>query len=288
MTVSGKEGVLPGFDLHMHSTASDGALSPSELVAMAVEASLEYIALTDHDTLAGLAPARRAADAAGVTLIPGVELTCLWQRRVLHLLGLGIDPGYPGWRDYMARLTELRTARAETIAHKLVARGVVPDTILEQARAQAGAGQIGRPHFARALQAAGVVSSENEAFDRYLGQGKVGDVQAQWPDVPAAIDIIRKSGGLSVLAHPTKYHLTFSRLRLLLAELARFGIDAIEIGCPNVSQEQVGLLLRLAESLNLKISSGSDFHRPEMVWTRLGRFPRVESDRHLIHDFIGR
>ncbi len=287
MTESTKVARLPGFDLHMHSTASDGALSPSELVAMAVDAAVEYMALTDHDTLAGLAEAQQAANDAGLTLIPGVELTCLWNRRVLHLLGLGIDPDYPGWKGYEARLAELRVTRADKIARKLVARGV-PDNIIELARAQAGDGQIGRPHFARALLAAGVVSSENEAFDRYLGQGKPGDVKAEWPDIVESIDIIRKSGGFSILAHPTKYSLTFSRLRLLIAELAKSGIDGIEIGCPNVSRDQVGLLLRIADTLDLKISSGSDFHNPDMTWTRLGRFPAVESDRHLIYDFIRR
>jgi len=287
VTDSTKWAELPGFDLHMHSTASDGAMSPSELVNMALKESVQYMALTDHDTLAGLEEARLAAQAVGLIFIPGVELTCLWNRRVLHLLGLGIDPDYPGWREYEARLVELRMARAEKIAHKLMARGV-PENILQLAREQAGEGQIGRPHFARALLAAGVVSSENEAFDRYLGQGKAGDVKAEWPDIAEAIDIIKQSGGFAILAHPTKYNLTFSRLRLLLAELARAGIDGFEVGCPNVSRDQVGLLLRIADSLDLKISSGSDFHNPDMTWTRLGRFPAAESDRHLIHDFIRR
>ena len=276
---------LPGFDLHMHSTASDGALSPSELVAMAVAESVEYMALTDHDTLAGLEEAQLAAERSGVILIPGVELTCLWNRRVLHLLGLGINPAYSGWQAYQNRLVALRQSRAERIASKLVARGL-PEDILQQALALAGDAQIGRPHFARALLNAGVVSSESQAFDRYLGQGKTGDVKAEWPDINEAIAIIRQSGGYSILAHPTKYNLTFSRLRLLLAELAEAGIDGLEVGCPNVSQDQIGLLLRIADKLDLKISSGSDFHNSAMTWTRLGRFPVIESPRHIIHDFI--
>lgn len=285
MTDSAHVASLPGFDLHMHSTASDGALSPSELVTMAAAASIKYMALTDHDTLAGLSEADRAAQAVGITLIPGVELTCLWGNRVLHLLGLGIDPDFSGWQAYESRLAELRDARAERIAEKLIARRV-PDNILELARAQSEGGQIGRPHFARALLLAGLVSSENEAFDRYLGQGKAGDVKAQWPDIAEAINIIKASGGFAILAHPTKYNLTFSKLRLLLAELAKSGIDGFEVGCPNVSNDQIGLLLRVAENLDLKISSGSDFHSPDLTWTRLGRFPKFDSERHLIHDFI--
>mgnify|MGYP001773486214 FL=1 len=274
----------PKFDLHMHSTASDGALSPTELVERAAEASIRYLALTDHDTLAGLAEARAAAVRHDMAFIPGVELTCRWHNRTLHLLGLGIDPDYEGWQAYEMRLQSLREKRAETIAAKLRGKRA-PDDILQRARAQAGNGQIGRPHFARALLEAGVVSSENEAFDRYLGQGKVGDVKAEWPDVSEAIAIVQASGGRALLAHPTKYKLTFSRLRLLLAELARIGIDGFEVAYPGISQDYIRLLLRQADELNLQVSSGSDFHNPAHHWTGLGRFPRVETPRHLIHEF---
>ncbi len=274
----------PKFDLHMHSTASDGALSPAELVGRAAEASIRYLALTDHDTLAGLSEARAEAARHGIRFIPGVELTCRWHKRTLHLLGLGIDPEYEGWREYEARLQRLRERRAETIAAKLKGKRA-PEDILERARKHAGRGQIGRPHFARALLEAGMVSSENEAFDRYLGQGKVGDVKAEWPDVTEAIAIVQASGGKAVLAHPTKYRMTFSRLRLLLSALAEAGVDGFEIGYPGISQDYIRLLLKQAEVLNLQVSSGSDFHSPEHHWTGLGRFPRVETSRHLIHQF---
>ncbi len=274
----------PKFDLHMHSTASDGALSPTELVARAADSSIRYLALTDHDTLSGLSEAQAAATRHGIRFIPGVELTCLWGKRTLHLLGLGIDPNYTGWREYETRLQLLREKRAETIAAKLRGKRA-PDDILERARAHAGSGQIGRPHFARALLEAGVVSSENEAFDRYLGQGKVGDVKAEWPDVSEAIAIVQASGGRAILAHPTKYRMTFSRLRLLLSSLAEAGVDGFEIGYPGISQDYIRLLLKQAEVLDLQVSSGSDFHNPEHHWTGLGRFPRVETPRHLIHQF---
>lgn len=268
----------------MHSTASDGALSPTELVARAAEASIRYLALTDHDTLAGLKEARAEADRQGIRFIPGVELTCRWHKRTLHLLGLGIDPEYEGWREYETHLQQLREQRAETIAVKLRGKRA-PEDILERARAHAGSGQIGRPHFARALVEAGVVSSENEAFDRYLGQGKVGDVKAEWPDVAEAIAMVQASGGKAILAHPTKYNMTFSRLRLLLSSLAEAGVDGFEIGYPGISQDYIRLLLKQAEVLNLLVSSGSDFHNPAHHWTGLGRFPRVETSRHLIHQF---
>ncbi|MBV0933424.1 PHP domain-containing protein [Marinobacterium weihaiense] len=266
----------------MHSTASDGALSPTELVERAANASIHYLALTDHDTLAGLQEAAVAAAARDIHFIPGIELTCLWGRRSLHLLGLGIDPAYPGWQAYEARLVELREARAAKIATRLVGKRA-PADILERARLQAGAGQIGRPHFARALLQAGVVSSENEAFDRYLGQGKVGDVKAEWPSIEEAMGIVQASGGKAILAHPTKYKLTFSRLRLLLADLQQKGIDGFEVAYPGISPDQIGLLMRVANTLDLLVSSGSDFHDPKHHWTGLGRFPRVETPRHIIH-----
>lgn len=272
----------PKFDLHMHSTASDGALSPTELMERAAEASIRYLALTDHDTLAGLKEAAAAAGERNINFIPGVELTCLWNKRSLHLLGLNIDPDYKGWQAYEARLVDLRERRAEKIAAKLIAKRA-PEDILWRAREQAGSGQIGRPHFARALLDAGVVSSENEAFDRYLGQGKVGDVKAEWPAIEEAIAIIQASGGKAILAHPTKYKMTFSRLRLLLNALGQAGIDGFEVSYPGISPDQIKLLVRLADTLDLAVSSGSDFHNPQHHWTGLGRFPRVETSRHLIH-----
>lgn len=271
---------LPGFDLHMHSTASDGALSPTQLVEMAGQNGVRMLALTDHDTLAGLEEAAAAAALQNMTFVPGVELTCRWGSRVIHLLGLGINPGHAGWQKYLDHLSLLRDARAVKIAARLEARGL-PADLLEQAKELAGNGQIGRPHFARVLLKQGVVSSESEAFDRFLGQGKTGDVKAEWPDMQEAIAQVKASGGYAILAHPTKYKLTFSRLRILVADMVRVGLDGFEAGYPGVSQEQTGLLMRLAEQHDLLVSSGSDFHTPEHRWTQLGRFPRVDTPRHL-------
>ncbi len=276
---------LPCFDLHMHSTASDGALSPQALVELASQNGVRVLALTDHDTLEGLGEAAKVAADLEVAFIPGVELTCLWNKRVIHLLGLNIDPAHPGWCEYIERLSCLRAQRAEKIAARLVAKGL-PQDLLQKAQDLAGEGQIGRPHFARALLEAGVVSSESEAFDRFLGQGKPGDVKAEWPDMSEAINQVQGSGGYAMLAHPTKYNLTFSRLRMLLADMVAVGVDGFEIAYPGVSQEQIGLLMRIAEQHDLLVSSGSDFHTPQHKWTHLGRFPKVETPRHLMHALL--
>ncbi|MBP0048475.1 PHP domain-containing protein [Marinobacterium sp. AK62] len=271
---------LPRFDLHMHSTASDGALSPQELVELASENGVKLLALTDHDTLSGLDEAAATARQCGIRFVPGVELTCRWNTRVIHLLGLGIDPAHEGWKGYIENLEGLRQARAEKIAKRLVAKKL-PEDLLARAQALAGSGQIGRPHFARALIEAGIVSTESEAFDRYLGQGKPGDVKAEWPDMHEAIEQVKASGGFALLAHPTKYNLTFSRLRILVKELGNAGADGFEVAYPGVSQEQIRLLMRMADQHDMYVSAGSDFHTPANRWTHLGRFPQVDTPRQL-------
>lgn len=269
-----------GYDLHSHSRASDGTLAPAELVRAAAEAGVRVLALTDHDTLAGLDEARAAARAEQIRLVDGVELTCLWNRRVIHLLGLGIDPQAEGWEPYLQGLRELREARAQAIAAKLVTRGL-PD-LLGAARALAGEAPIGRPHFAQAMVDAGLVGSAQQAFDTWLGQGQVGDVKAQWPALAEAVAQIKRAGGYAMIAHPTKYNLTFTRLRALVADLLAAGGDGIEVSYPGVTPNHLRDLLQLADRQALWVSAGSDFHSPSQRWTALGRFAHFDSERHLL------
>ncbi|MBT00131.1 MAG: phosphatase [Oceanospirillaceae bacterium] len=275
----------PSYDLHCHSLASDGALAPDALVHRAYEAGVRVLALTDHDSLDGLAAAREAAGALdGFRLIDGIELTCLWERRVVHLLGLGVDPEAPGWAEYLANLRRLREERAERIAHKLVKAGL-PD-LLEVARRNAGDGQIGRPHFAQALVDMGRVSTAQQAFDCWLGRGKVGDVKALWPTLEEAVAQVKRARGFAVIAHPTKYNLTFSRLRTLVKDMLAAGGDGIEVSYPGVTPNHLRDLQLLAEREALWASAGSDFHSPEQRWTALGRFPAFKSSRHLLDVLI--
>lgn len=269
-----------GYDLHCHSRASDGTLAPAALVKAAAAADVRVLALTDHDTLAGLQEARQAADNEGIRLIDGVELTCLWQRRVIHLLGLGIDPQAPGWHCYLNTLRALREGRAEKIASKLVARGL-PD-LLAEAREVAGRAPVGRPHFAQAMLNRGLVATPQQAFDSWLGQGQVGDVKAQWPDLAAAVEQIKAAGGYALVAHPTKYKMTFTRLRALVADLLAAGGDGIEVSYPGVTPNHLRDLLQLADRQSLWVSAGSDFHSPLQRWTALGRFAAFSSERHLL------
>ena len=262
---------LPIADLHFHSNFSDGESTPSELVAMAIEKQIAVLALTDHDTVAGLAEMRLSASGAGIHIVSGTELTCYWGRRSVHVVGLGFDDQDPALVQYMKHLDGLRLYRAGLIAQKLIKQGL-PD-LLARALELANKGQVGRPHFAQALVEAGVVNTEAQAFNRYLGSGKVGDVKVDWPELSEAIAIIKNAGGITVLAHPTKYNLTFTKIRLLVDAFFEQGGDAIEISYPGIESGHILQLDKLAKKHNLMVSAGSDFHKKQFHWTGLGKYP---------------
>lgn len=269
------------FDLHMHSNMSDGALAPAELMQRAADAGVELLALTDHDTIAGLAEARAAAETFGMLFVNGVELTAEWRGRVVHLVGLNFDASAPGFDKYMRSLMQLRDQRAHEIARKLYKRGL-PENLYELARAHAGDSQIGRPHFAKALIELGKVSSMQEAFDRYLGQGTPGDVKATWPSYSEAIELISGAGGIVVLAHPTKYNFTFTKIRELMTDLLAAGAVGLEVSFPGVTPGHQHELIKFAQQRQCYVSAGSDFHSPDQRWTSLGRYPEFHAERLIV------
>lgn len=271
------------YDLHLHSTASDGSLSPEELMSLCAEKNLQYVALTDHDTLAGIPLARKKAQELGVKLISGVELSCIWRRQTLHLLSIGLDENDVDIKNYMIELEVIRQQRAEKIAERLVKKGI-NSKILENAQAIAGDVSLCRPHFAKAMVKMGYVRSVKDAFDVYLGQGKVGDVKALWPDLEKVVSIVQKAGGYTVLAHPTKYNMTFTRIRLLFDDLKKIGVDAIEVSYPGLNPDQGRELLRWVTHYGFKLSAGSDFHSSASPWTLPGCFPEIElSENHILN-----
>lgn len=268
-------------DLHCHSFCSDGELSPTELVQMAVDKGIEVLSITDHDTVSGISEARRAASESQIGFVPGTELTCFWGRRVVHIVGLGFDENNPDLLDYLAHLKKLRNQRAELISRRLVKAGL-PD-VLERAAELAGSGQVGRPHFAQALVESGAVSNEVQAFNRYLGAGKTGDVKVEWPDMAEGISVLKAAGGVAVLAHPTKYNLTFTKIRLLVDAFCEAGGSAIEVSYPGVESGHILQLDRLASKHNLMVSAGSDFHKQKFHWTALGKYPPFSSEnKHVL------
>jgi predicted metal-dependent phosphoesterase TrpH len=257
-------------DFHTHTSASDGALDPGELVCRARDGGLRLLAITDHDTVAGYeaAAARDGEGDGGLRLIPGVELSCLWSAATVHVVGLGIDSGHPAMAGGLATMAAARRQRGEIIASRLAALGF--PGALEGAREKAGASQLGRPHFAEWMVEEGHARDYRQAFDRYLGRGKPGDVKVCWPALAEAVGWIDASGGTAVIAHPLKYRFTGMKLRRLLVDFVAAGGRAIEVRCGYQSPDQVQHLRRLARDFGLSVSVGSDFHRDAPYGAPLG------------------
>ncbi|WP_234994880.1 PHP domain-containing protein [Microbulbifer donghaiensis] len=262
-------------DLHCHSTASDGILSPTELVSRAKSQGVTLLALTDHDTLGGVPEAQRTGDQLGISVLPGIEFSSRWGKRPVHIVGLNVDSASTTLREAINLREQLRRERAERIAERLEKRGFAG--ALQGARRWAGDGVIGRPHFARWLVEEGHVEDSARAFKRYLGAGKVGDVKVDWPQLEETIDSIRAAGGTAVLAHPLKYGLTRTLLRRLVSDFLEAGGQAVELLCgrqnPVQTRELRALLDAVAEECGRPaplFSVGSDFHQPDQPWRELG------------------
>jgi len=254
-------------DFHMHSTASDGQLAPQELLDRAESAGIGAVAITDHDTIAGFLGARGSHQGA-VRLLPGVELSCVWSGVTIHVVGLGFDPEAAPLLEFLADLAEARVARGVKIGQRLEKRGMPGG--FEGAVALAGESQLGRPHFAQWMVESGHVPDIGTAFRKFLGQGKVGDVKAYWPDLGAAVEALTQSGGVAVLAHPLKYRMTRMKLNALCTEFAAVGGAAIEVLSGHQESSETDRLRRLASAFDLEVSAGSDFHRPGNHGPELG------------------
>lgn len=273
-------------DLHCHSLASDGSLAPADVVARAAQKGVTTLALTDHDTTDGFEEASIAAEKADITLLPGIELSCQWRRRTIHIVGLGFDETDPDWRQALSGQLANRWERAGRIAERLTHLGV--DRLLEKATSQAGERVPGRPHFARVLVAEGVVKGMNQAFQRHLGNGKRGDVKACWPELATVVGWIQAAGGKAVVAHPRKYGLTATKLRELLDDFQAAGGDAMEVLTSGQSDGDLGFLADLCRKRSLLASCGSDFHHPGRPWCELGRLPgRPPKDLAMVWEYLG-
>jgi len=254
-------------DFHTHSAASDGALPASDLIARAAAEGVSRFALTDHDTVHGYLSVYQESP-PDLDLISGVELSCQWGRVGIHVVGLGFRIEAAEMKAHLVILDAARKDRAERIAHRLEREGM--QGALEGALAVAAGAQIGRPHFARWMVSAGHVANEQEAFKRFLGSGKPGDISILWPALQETVEVITRSGGVAVLAHPLHYRMTATRLRALADAFCEAGGGAIEIinGRPKPGEREQ--LWRLASARNLRVSVGSDFHRDTPYGASLG------------------
>lgn len=248
-------------DLHMHSTASDGEDAPQRLPALAGEAGLAAIALTDHDTTAGLARCAAACKKQGIDFLTGVEFSCepVQGHGTCHLLGYGFDPEHPALADLLERQRESRQQRIPRIIAKLNELGV--DVTYEEIREAVAAQAVGRPHVAAVLLQKGYVKTIKDAFDRYLGLRAPAYVPKPKVRVGAAIAALHAAGGLAVLAHPVQMRLPDeTALAQVLAQLREAGLDGLECHHTDHAAAQVELYRTLAQRFELLITGGSDYH----------------------------
>jgi predicted metal-dependent phosphoesterase TrpH len=256
-------------DLHTHSNCSDGSLTPAELVARAAAAGIEVLALTDHDTVAGLEQARHSADALGLRLVPGVEISASWRAQAVHVLGLWVDPASAELRRVLDAQGERRRTRMRRICERLGKLGLPGTELL--AAVEAHPGLPTRAHLANAMVAAGHVNRADEAFRKYLGSGKAANVAAEWPALDVVVGWIRAAGGVAALAHPARYALSGGARRQLLTDFAAAGGAALEVVTGANGAQHVEGIAALAVKYGLMGSVGSDFHDPQHIWNPLGR-----------------
>ncbi|MCL4502843.1 MAG: PHP domain-containing protein [Deltaproteobacteria bacterium] len=262
-------------DLHTHSNASDGTFAPAEVVRLAKEGGLAAFALTDHDTVEGLAEAMAAGEKYGVEVIPGVEISARFPGGSMHILGLGINFSNGHLSERLAILQRARAERNPQIIAKLNGLGI--KITLEQVEKISGQGQTGRPHIARALMESGYVRSIQEAFDLYLrNDGKAYVPKFRFPPAEA-IAMIRDVQGAPVLAHPFTLNLgSASALKNTLEELTALGLAGIEAIYAEHTPEQEARYLKLAKELGLLVTGGSDYHGDNKPEIKLGRMPGQE------------
>lgn len=263
---------MDNFDLHNHSTASDGLLSPSQLVELGARHGAHAIALTDHDTVDGLEEAAAAARKCGVRFVEGVEISVSWGETTVHVVGLGLDPTDASLARGLQSVRDGRLGRATRMAEALTALGH-PGT-LEAALALAGNEQrLSRTHFARHLAESGAVRNTQHAFDKYLGKGKPAFVHHRWAGLEDAVGWIVGAGGIAVLAHPGRYGLKPLGRATLLEEFKRLGGEAIEVVTGSHRVEEYATWRRVAEEYGFLASRGSDFHGPGESPVEPGRLP---------------
>ncbi|HEX3604036.1 MAG TPA: PHP domain-containing protein [Steroidobacteraceae bacterium] len=260
---------LPNIDLHTHSNCSDGALSPAALVERAAHAGVEVLALTDHDTVAGLDEARRSAVQHGLRLVPGVEISASWRCQTIHVLGLMIDPDSTELRAMLHAQGDLRRVRMRDICARLEKLRLPGGELLTAVQAQPGLPT--RAHLAAAMVAAGHVETAEAAFRKYLSKGKAAHIAACWPPLESVVRWICGAGGVASLAHPARYSLSAGARRRLLADFAAAGGRSLEVVSGANGAQDVDACAALAVNHGLLGSVGSDFHSPQAAWNPLGR-----------------
>ena len=264
------------YDLHSHTKYSDGSLSAQALIELAIEWGITHLAITDHDTVQAhlqLTENNNIYATEKIKIIKGIELSSQWNNMGVHVVGLNIDIHSTAITAAVKHQTQLRIERVKTIAKKLLQRGF-PD-ITQGAMILAGDGQVGRPHIAQHMVDEGLVSSVGQAFNKYLGAGKVGDISSVWPDLECVVEWINAAGGVAVLAHPSRYKMTRTKRRRLMADFLDAGGQAIEVCAGNQVPGVAEEMAAVCDEFGFHASVGSDFHNPDYKWVKLGQYPSL-------------
>jgi predicted metal-dependent phosphoesterase TrpH len=262
-------------DFHTHSHFSDGVLTPAALVERARTRNVGTLALTDHDTTAGLAEARAACATSQIRFVPGVELSASWRGQTIHIVGLQVDESHEGFNAHLTAVLARRQARLREIGDRLEKRARLPGRQLAESASRATAPT--RLHLARLLVEQGYARDTQEAFDRWLNRDKAGHVPAEWPALAAAMKVLRDSGAVAVLAHPHRYRLSAGQLRELTAAFVQEGGAALEASMAGMSPNDADRIASLCRRFKLHASMGSDFHDPSVPWNPLGRWLKLAS-----------
>ena len=263
------------YDLHSHSTVSDGSLSPEHLVARAIDQGVDVLALTDHDGTEGIIAAQAAAQGTKLSLVTGVETSVTWGSSTIHILGLKVDHKNASLQKGLEKIRDYRKERAVKIAERLEKSGI--SGAYEGASQYASPVMLGRVHFAKFLVDKGHAKNINDVFKRYLVRNKPGYVSGEWATLAQAVNWINGAGGQAVIAHPARYKMTATKLRRLITEFKELGGVGLEVVSGRQHPEEIKTLAKLANDFNLLASCGSDFHSPDNTWVELGRLPELPS-----------
>jgi predicted metal-dependent phosphoesterase TrpH len=267
---------VSAYDLHCHSTRSDGVMQPAEVVARAAKRGVKTLALTDHDELSGLAEARVAADAAGIDLVDAVEISVTWHTHTIHIVGLHVDPHDPVLLEGLRSTRAGRFERAQRMSDALERVGI-PDALAGAQAYVTNPELVSRTHFARFLVDSGRARSTQAVFDNYLAIGKPGYVAHEWASLEQAVRWIRGAGGMAVIAHPGRYKVTDADRDALLGTFKDLGGVALEVVTGSHTPDQYGYWARRAAEFGFLASTGSDFHGPRESYRDLGDLPPLPS-----------
>lgn len=258
------------YDLHAHSTASDGTLTPAELVSFAAGLGVGVLALTDHDTTSGIGAAIEASlQIDTIRIVAGIEISVTWNRQTVHIVGLGIDPQNRELQQGLEGIMAFRQWRAEEIGRRLAKAGIAD--AYDHAKSYSNGALISRTHFGRHLVAIGKAKDMRHVFKHYLVAGKPGHVSGEWASLEDAVGWIRSAGGQAVIAHPARYRMTRNKLRKLIRNFEECGGEGIEVVSGSHSRDDAYTMARHARDFGLLASAGSDFHSSEHTWHRMGR-----------------